>query len=243
MDRTFYLFFVVFLSAFSFLATACMEREDADLYIPTNEPELQDTIRYLALGDSYTIGESVAAEARFPAQLSDSLSANGYAVEELKIVATTGWTTSRLLQELSDVAIDRNYNLVSLLIGVNNQYRGFDFAIYEQEFPALLSKAIAYANGNKDRVFVVSIPDYAYTPFGQSGANPDQISMQLDRYNAYADSICQTRSIPFYQITDISRKGLEEPELVADDNLHPSGLMYQRWVESFLESVILQLEK
>lgn len=210
----------------------------------TTIPEIQeaDTLRYLALGDSYTIGHSVAFQDRFPMQLADSLRANNFRMLTPQIIAVTGWTTTRLLEELAINPPAKDFDLVSLLIGVNNQYRNFDFEVYEEEFPNLLNKAIQYAGGDKNNVFVVSIPDYAFTPFGQSANNPQKISEELDAYNAYAKTLCEQEGIPFFNITPISREGLERAELVASDGLHPSGKMYQEWIQLFYQEVELLLQ-
>jgi lysophospholipase L1-like esterase len=218
---------------------ACSDKQENEEGNPIDEPVViqKDTIRYLALGDSYTIGESVSPLLRYPRQLADSLNTEDFYVKDLKVVAVTGWTTSRLIEELNTNTPDSNYNLVSLLIGVNNQYQGKDFSLYEEEFPELLNRAIAHAKGDKSKVFVVSIPDYAYTPFGQGANNPQNISDKLDEYNAFAKSVCEAEGIPFFNITNISREGLERTELVASDGLHPSGIMYGEWVDLFYEEV------
>lgn len=190
-------------------------------------------IRLLALGDSYTIGESVCDSCRFPEQLKDSLTQNLVSNDpvELKIIATTGWTTTNLIEGISAENPSNNYDLVTLLIGVNNQYQGKDFSIYEQEFPQLLHTAIKKAGNDKNNVIVVSIPDYAYTPFGGGSSS---ISQDIDKYNSYAKSYCNSKDVTFINITDITREGLNNPDLVASDGLHPSGLAYSKFVERLL---------
>ena len=190
-------------------------------------------ISFLALGDSYTIGESVQESARWPNQLGDSLQIRGKSVDTVAIRARTGWSTSALLASLTTDPIKRNYNLVSLLIGVNNFYQGRPESLYLKEFPQLLDSALKYCGQDTSGVFVVSIPDYGYTPFGQG--NQAMVSALTDRYNFIADSICKEYGIPFYNITPISRRGINEPELVAPDNLHPSGKQYSEWVASFFK--------
>lgn len=199
----------------------------------------QQPIRFLALGDSYTIGESVAEDGRWPMQLADSLRAKGIAVDTVTIIATTGWTTVDLMKAIDGQALEKQgYNLVSLLIGVNDQYQGKDVGDYPGHFRQLLDSAIHYAGGDTGRVFVVSIPDYAYTPFGQSKGeeNANRISWELDAYNAINQMICQLYGVQYYYITDISRKGLDDIALVADDGLHPSGIQYGLWVKRIVES-------
>ncbi len=204
------------------------------------EINIQSPVRFLALGDSYTIGENVAANQRWPAQLGDSLTKRGYDIDEIRYIATTGWRTDNLIQAIKNQNLEsQNYNLVSLLIGVNNQYQGRPFSQYQSEFPALLDSAIRYAGGDPSHVFVVSIPDYAYTPFGQQSSNPEAISQALDQYNDYSRQVSADKGVVYFDITPISRLGLLQPSLVAGDNLHPSGLQYTEWVKlilTFLDS-------
>ena len=195
--------------------------------------EAPTSYTYLALGDSYTIGESVDASLRWPVQLADSLNSLGFQVEDPLIIATTGWTTDELRQGIASANVQDTFDLVSLLIGVNNQFRGYDTAQYRTEFQELLSQSVGFAGGEKDHVFVVSIPDYGATPFGKN-RNPEKIGRELDLYNDMARGMCEARGIDFYNITDISRKGLDDPELVASDGLHPSGKMYSQWVQRIL---------
>ncbi|MGL2962337.1 GDSL-type esterase/lipase family protein [Flavobacterium sp. RSB2_4_14] len=189
--------------------------------------------KYLALGDSYTIGQSVCETCRFPVQLQDSITK--YLNEEdsfqTKIIAQTGWTTSNLKTAIASQNPTNDYDLVTLLIGVNNQYQNQPFTVYEQEFPELVSIATQKAKGRKENVIVVSIPDYAYTPFGNGNAT---ISTQIDAYNAFAESFCVSNNITFITITDITRLGLVQTNLVANDGLHPSTVAYTKFVERIL---------
>ena len=199
---------------------------------PANIPTLKN-ISYLALGDSYTIGQSVCETCRFPTQLQDSL--KKYlplnTLFTTKIIATTGWTTSDLKSAIASQNPSNNYDMVTLLIGVNNQYQNKPFSLYEQEFPELVDTAIAKANGKKENVIVVSIPDYAYTPYGQGSAN---ISNGVLQYNTFAQNYCNQNNIAFVNITDITQQGLANPALVAQDGLHPSELAYSKFVERIL---------
>ena len=199
-------------------------------------------IKFLALGDSYTIGESVSESGRWPVQLSDSLAAKGFSVAKTEIIATTGWTTSELLNGISKTAPDSTYNLVSLLIGVNNQYRGLELTIYQREFEALLKQAIGFAGGDSSRVFVVSIPNYGVTPFGQSRGE-DRIRQELLAYDSVAQQISLGYGIPFVDITPISEKAKSDTTLIANDQLHPSAKMYTLWVEEMLPSVMPLLQQ
>lgn len=193
---------------------------------------IEDNVRFLALGDSYTIGESVTAAERWPVQLMDSLSARGLDYADTKIIATTGWRTDNLTEAIRHSKIKTEYSLVSLLIGVNNFYQGKSTVNYEKEFEDLLKTAIKLAGGRKSRVFVLSIPDYGYTPFGKK--DQETISKGVDAFNKINEAVAQKLKVKYYNITDISRRGLAEPDLVAFDGLHPSGKMYAEWVELIL---------
>ncbi len=190
-----------------------------------------DSIKhYLALGDSYTIAESVESSKSFPAQLRDCLNETPEMDVDLEIIAATGWTTRDLIDAVEKGAKRTTYDLVTLLIGVNNQYQGKSFRIYENEFTNLLERAIKLAKNNKSNVIVVSIPDYAYTPFGYNG-NDNKISKEIDKYNNFAMVTATTYGVNFVNITDITRQGLIDTELVAKDGLHPSGKAYEKFVE------------
>jgi acyl-CoA thioesterase I len=197
-------------------------------------------LKYLALGDSYTIGQSVCETCRFPEQLKDSIkkTLNENDLISVKIIAQTGWTTTDLKSAIASQNHSNDYDLVTLLIGVNNQYQNKSFSLYEQEFPELVSIAIQKAKGDKNNVIVVSIPDYAYTPFGNGNST---ISTEIDNYNAFAQNYCITNSITFVNITDITRLGLEQPNLVATDGLHPSTIAYSRFVERILPDALLKI--
>lgn len=197
---------------------------------------VQEPLRYLALGDSYTIGESVAPNERWSVQLLDSLKAKGIKEASLKIIATTGWRTDQLLNAIENAQLTDTYTLVSLLIGVNNQYQGRSLENYAIDFEELLQKAISLANHQKEHVFVVSIPDYAYTPFGQQKPNPTLISQQIDQFNQVNKNLAKKYGIAYFDITTISRQGLANPSYVAKDGLHPSGKMYAEWVKFMLPS-------
>lgn len=193
---------------------------------------IEDNVKFLALGDSYTIGESVTTAERWPVQLMDSLSARGLDYADSKIIATTGWRTDNLAEAIRHSKIKTEYTLVSLLIGVNNFYQGKSAENYEKEFEELLKIAIKLAGEKKSRVFVLSIPDYGYTPFGKK--DQAAISKGIDAFNKINEAIAQRLNVKYYNITDISRRGLTEPDLVAFDGLHPSGKMYTEWIERIL---------
>lgn len=200
-------------------------------------------INYLALGDSYTIGQSVCETCRFPAQLKSRLSISLNATTALKIIAQTGWTTTNLKTAVNAQNLASNYDLVTLLIGVNNQYQHKPFSLYEQEFPELLQTAISLAKGDAENVIVVSIPDYAFTPFGQNTSNPEMISTEIDAYNNFAEGFCLQNGVKFINITDITREGIQNPNLVASDGLHPSESAYAKFVERILPKALLTLQE
>lgn len=181
-------------------------------------------VNYLALGDSYTIGESVSEQDRWPNQLADQLK-----IPRPKIIATTGWRTDDLANAIKAAELKDEYDMVSLLIGVNNQYQGKSADQYEIEFEELLKTSIKLAKGKTKNVFVVSIPDYGFTPYGKP--KQESITKQIDEFNSINKRITKKYKITYIDITEISRKGLEDPTLVAEDGLHPSGKMYTLWVE------------
>lgn len=200
----------------------------------SEQPE-SDKIKYLALGDSYTIGESVEEHERWPNLLARMLEEELDGTIEVTIIAKTGWTTDELMDAVSAAGLMREYDMVSLLIGVNNQYRGYRRKQYRKEFEQLLNHAIRLAEGDKNRVFVLSIPDYGVTPFAQD-KNPEQIASEIDQYNNIAEEICGKYEVIYLDITDMSRKAASDGSLIANDGLHPSGKMYEMWAKMAFSS-------
>jgi len=187
-------------------------------------------LHYLALGDSYTIGEAVAAHGRWPAELVQRLRRTGVAIDDPRIVAVTGWTTDELAQGMDAASLTPAYDLVTLQIGVNNQYRGRMAEEYRDQFASLLARAITLAGGHAARVVVVSIPDWGVTRFAhEQGRDRSRIAAELDAYNAIARDESHRAGARFVDITGMSRA---HPDLVADDGLHPSAAQYALWVEA-----------
>ncbi|MFP5041690.1 SGNH/GDSL hydrolase family protein [Parasediminibacterium sp. JCM 36343] len=203
----------------------------ATIITPTPTPIKDTSKTYLALGDSYTIGQSVDSSQRFPAQTVAWLSAySTIKVKPIEYIATTGWTTSDLQAAIQSKNPQGPYDIVSLLIGVNDQYRGYDTSGYITRFTQLLQKSIQLAGGKPNHVFVVSIPDYSVTPFA-SGSNKAQISQQIDWFNAINKRIAFQYNCPYIYITDLTRQGATDGTLIAPDGLHPSGKEYEKWSE------------
>lgn len=192
---------------------------------------------FLALGDSYTIGEGVLEAGRWPVQLTALLRARGVVLDAPRIIATTGWTTDELDAGIdaaqAAVPIPTDHALVSLLIGVNNQYRGRPLAEYELQFAALLERAIDFAGGEASRVIVLAIPDWGVTPFAiQSGRDRGQIAAQLDALNLAAQRMTEARGARFVDTAPVSRERGGEVAMLADDGLHPSAALYALWAEA-----------
>jgi lysophospholipase L1-like esterase len=186
-------------------------------------------LTYLAIGDSYTIGESVPPEENFPNQTVNILHKKGIHIDSPLIIAKIGWTTDELDAAIDDAIISRTFDIVSLLIGVNNQYRGRSVSEYKTQFDHLLHRAIHFGNKPK-RVFVLSIPDWGVTPFAEGRDRP-AIAQAIDSYNATAKLICDQYKIVFIDITTSQRVDGNKPEYLASDGLHPSGKEYLKWAQ------------
>jgi len=208
---------------------------------PMIQEEAVSTARsYLALGDSYTIGTSVAFLENYPNQLADSILDKTGDSLAVKIIAQNGWRIDDLQEGIERADLEEKYDLISLLIGVNNQYQGSSISNFERDFRSLLDSAIRYSGGEKDHVFVVSIPNYGYTPFGAS--KKEEITAELTLFNARSKAICEEYGIDYYTITDISLEAETNAAFRAKDDLHPSGTQYAAWVSSFIEEVIEKLK-
>lgn len=200
----------------------------------------EQAARYLALGDSYTIGESVEPAGRWPVQLVGLLRAEGLSVEDPEIIARTGWTTDELDQGIDAAQPQGPYRMVSLLIGVNNQYRGRSAEAYRVELQALLARAAGFGGGEPGRVLVLSIPDWGVTPFGQR-SDPARVAVEIDQFNAIKREEALRFGARFVDVTPISRRASQEPGLVAEDGLHPSAAMYGEWARLALPDAMVIL--
>ncbi|HXG00407.1 MAG TPA: SGNH/GDSL hydrolase family protein [Bacteroidota bacterium] len=193
--------------------------------MPSSQP-----LRFLALGDSYTVGESVNEQERWPCQLVEALRHRAIDVADPLIIARTGWTTDELNAGIDAAAPQGPFDLVTLLIGVNNQYRGRDAEEYRREFVGLLRRAIGFAGGDPSRVIVVSIPDWGVMPFAE-GQDRARIARAIDAFNAINWEETVRAKAHYVDVTPISREAARRPELVAADGLHPSAIQYRYWVE------------
>ena len=189
-----------------------------------------DPVSFLALGDSYTIGESVDSSLRWPVQLARLLREEGASVADPFIIARTGWTTDELERGIREAGLEGSYEMVSLLIGVNNQYRDRDLEEYREQFRGLLSRAVTLAGGDPNRVLVLSIPDWGVMPFAQ-GRDREAIAREIDAFNRANQEESLRGGVRYVDVTKISRDAAEDAGLVAGDGLHPSGVQYTRWAE------------
>lgn len=198
------------------------------------DPVKTHKLNYLALGDSYTIGESVTEGDRFPVQLVKRLSAGSFDIGEPLIIAKTGWTTDELAAAIKEKNVKDTFDIVTLLIGVNNQYRGRSAEEYRGELKQLIETALSFVGGKKENVFVISIPDWGVTPFAE-GRDRKKIAEEIDEYNKVKKEEADSYGIRFYNITEISR--INDPALIAADGLHPSGEMYKMWVDKIYNDI------
>jgi lysophospholipase L1-like esterase len=208
--------------------SGCAKKSEVDNE-PSNGIYINPSANYLALGDSYTVGQSVQLDLSFPYQLTQLLGKDQ--TEDPSIIAATGWTTANLINAIDQSGIqNKKFEFVTLLIGVNDQYQGISTATYSNNFTKLLNTAITLANNKVNRVFVLSIPDYSVTPYAAS-ANRDKIATEIDQFNTINKQIALSAGVNYLNITDISRKAKDEPDLIAGDGLHPSAKMYNLWVQ------------
>ncbi|MDI3319760.1 SGNH/GDSL hydrolase family protein [Pinibacter soli] len=207
------------------------------VHVPLNNPPTGTTdttnhsrYSFLALGDSYTIGQSVTEQERFPAQTVKRLEQTGKYFDAIKYVATTGWTTIDLAAAIGTQQLSAKYSVVTLLIGVNDQYQGLDADGYRKRFTQLLSTSISFTS-DAQHVFVLSIPDYSVTPFASHTGDTTRIRTQIDQFNSINKEISLRSGVNYLDITPSTRLALNDPSLIANDGLHPSGKLYGKWVE------------
>lgn len=220
---------------------ACKKKDNFVAYMPvapTNTDSVihNGTIQYLALGDSYTIGTSVSEQERYPVQAVNILKSEGVAIESADIIATNGWTTADLSNGIAHSAFTNSYDVVTLLIGVNNQYQGRSIDEYRTQFAALAERAIQYAKGKPGHVIVLSIPDYSVTPFA-SGANKIKIAAEIDAFNKVNLAVADAYHLQYLDVTDESRKAANDLSLVASDGLHFSGKEYSIWARQLAPKI------
>jgi phospholipase/lecithinase/hemolysin len=209
--------------------------------IPTDQKGMENQeLKYLAIGDSYTIGEGVKEEERYPNQLTELLREQGLHFGETKIIAKTGWTTDELQAGITTAGIEgKQFDLVTVLIGVNNQYRGRDVEEYRQQLQELLAAAIVFAKGNKDRVLVLSIPDWGVTPFAvEKGVDQMKVSEAIDRFNAVKAETAKKMGLRYLDITNHYRMSENGQLKVVEDKLHPSKEIYNYWATSASKIIV-----
>jgi lysophospholipase L1-like esterase len=225
------------LACIIFASTSCVKTQmENPTPLPIDTTALATGKTYLALGDSYTIGQNVGAEERFPAQTVAILKASGISLNTPRYIATTGWTTNNLINAINAENVKGPFDIVSLLIGVNDQYQRLDTAGYRVRFTQLLNKSIELAGNRISRVFVVSIPDYSATPFVHPG-DKQRVTREIDQFNAINKEVTLKNKITYIDITPGSRDAATNPSLVANDGLHPSGLEYRKWAEKLAVEV------
>lgn len=212
------------------------------LFSLAQNPDSMHTYTYLALGDSYTIGESVPLHKSFPYQTVCLLRKAGYHLAAPEVIAKTGWTTDELDAGMNGFEFLPKYDFVTLLIGVNNQYRGRDIIEYKEQFEGLLKKAIAFAGGKQDHVVVLSIPDYSVTPFAENKA-PEKIAKEIDEYNTLNKAISIQYKVAYLDITESTRKAKTTSGLIAPDGLHPSEKEYAKWAKKLLPLIKEKIKK
>lgn len=196
---------------------------------------------YLALGDSYTIGEGVSLTKSFPYQVVQLLRSKEFNFSAPEIIAKTGWTTDELLDEINKSTLLSKYDFVTLLIGVNNQYRERDALEYKEQFEELLKKAVELANGKKEHVIIISIPDYSVTPYASS-MDIEKISKEIEVFNGINKALSIQYKIHYVDITETSRNAKNDPTLITSDDLHPSEKEYAKWAEKIVEVISSQLK-
>ena len=212
--------------------------------VPAFSQQKKDSMHiynYLALGDSYSIGEAVLLHQNFPYQAVQILRNAGYDFQAPEIIAKTGWTTDELEEAARHYRFLPKYDFVTLLIGVNNQYRGRQAIEYKQQFEALLQRSIELANGKKEHVIVVSIPDYSVTPYAEK-SDREKIAREIDVFNGINKALSIQYKVQYVEITEGSREAANDASLLAADGLHPSEKEYAKWAARVAEAIVSQLK-
>jgi len=212
-----------------------------NLFVFSQAVAQRDSLVFLALGDSYTAGTSELKINSWPEQLVRELSKKKIAIKAPTIIAGAGWTTEKLISEIEKNNPKADYDLVSLLIGVNNQYRGMDFEVFKKDFPILIETAIKLAQNDPSNVFVLSIPDWGVMPFAKF-KDREKISSEIAKYNALIKQETEKRNIYYFDITKNSKNALFDKNLIASDSLHPSKKMYKSWVSKVKKKLIKILQ-
>ena len=201
----------------------------------------KDSLSFLALGDSYTVGTSERPENSWPQQLVKTLTKKGILSKAPKIIAGAGWTTEKLISEVQSSNLNSEYDLVSLLIGVNNQYRGLDINLFRKQFSSLLEKSISFAGNDTSKFFVLSIPDWCVMPFAAL-RDKEKITWEIGKYNAIIKEEVAKRNVLYIDITKLSRRAIVDKTLIASDGLHPSKKMYRIWVKKIIKNILKRLD-
>ena len=221
---------------FSLAALGILVLSNCGKTSPTIIPTQEYALSFLALGDSYTIGENVELNERWPVLLVERLREQGVSIADPVLIARTGWTTADLLRAIERTYHGNKYDLVSLIIGVNDQYQGLSIEDYRTHFKQLLTLAISAADGKAQNVIVLSIPDWSFTPFGERIERP-KVSEEIDAFNAVNREESAAAWAQYFDITPTTRPDVFDPLLFAEDGLHPSPLMYSQWVDLVLPYV------
>ena len=198
-------------------------------------------MKLLCLGDSYTIGEGVPEDQNWPHQLQRALITQGQSVQKPVVIARTGWSGAELEKAVEEAALTETFDLVTLLIGVNDQYRGYTTDSFVPTYKRLLHRALQFADGKGDRVIAVSIPDWGVTPFAKD-RDREQVSRDIDAFNHVEEQTCRNGQIKWIDITPLTRQLSSQPEMLVADKLHPSGLQYSKWVEKMRPFITHQLQ-
>jgi lysophospholipase L1-like esterase len=221
------------------LLLSCSNSNDLPAQELNPEPEIQNPktkIHFLALGDSYTYGQGVPYEDSWPAQLTKRLNTDLTIPVNTTVLAQTGFSTAELNAEFNRVALENTFNLISIQIGVNDQFRGYKPEIFLKDFEAFLQNVLRFNKQVSSNVFVLSIPDWGVTPFGTNW-DQEKVRQEIDQFNTLAQTICQKYAVKFIDITPVSRSSDSDWSLVTDDGLHPSAKMYGQWVTKMLPEI------